>query len=36
MNTEFHITFEWFMQMYYTKLGWKGLMTYLTKIHISS
>ena len=20
----------------YTKLGWKGLMTYLTKIHISS
>ena len=29
MNTEFHIPFEWLMQMY-TKLGWKLLMTLFT------
>ena len=35
MNTECHTPFEWFMRMYYTEHGWKRLMTYLTKIHIS-
>ena len=34
MNIEFHTPFEWFMPDVYTKLGWKGLMTYPTMIHI--
>ena len=36
MNAEFHPPFEWFMYIdESTKLGGKGLMTYLTKKKIN-
>ena len=37
MTTEFHtLLLNGLCRCIYTKLGWTGLMTYLTKIHISS